>query len=1092
MIDFNKKTVNYFKSCEWSTETVLYDSDGEFNLISKGNESYLSYIANDNIVMTKEKAKEKMIALENSASKTKTTILYAKEFENISEIEEFSTVFSDENEIDYLLNKKEENSSYQHLQLQAHNHIAFKRYLENPNNKSAFINATGTGKSYLIAKISQHHYPKKIGILSSSSFILDQQSKLIGEVPNIDYMTYNMASIDIENQHFTKDLDLLLMDEYHRSGAEKWGEGVQNIIDSNEGLELVGLSATNIRYLDNYRNMADELFDGNIVNSLPLTTAIAKQILPMLTYVTGVYDIGKTVKDYKDKINDKFIDGENKTKALETLSGLSMDWDKFSNASTIISDNLKDYNGKYIVFCENIEHMQIMKTKLSEWIKDAYVKKHGDEFNSSINIFDMHSHKSLSENNSALTSFESVSKDNGLSLLFTVDMLNEGKHVKGISGAFLFRRTASPILFYQQIGRAFSASDDYNPLIIDMVGNINGIHKNLFSEELTEKVEEENKKRELLGIKKVPIEGKIIGYKDDLLSKLSEIDDSLSNVSFENKYQLLKSYHKERGSLNIKKSDKYQGENIGNMVSTLRVAKKANRLLAEEIQQLDALDFIWDTTKKYRIENALRIFQSYYEEHGHLNIKREEKYQGENIGIMLMMLRVAKKDNRLSTDEIQKLKALNFVWDAGYKSVFENSFPLLQSYYEEHGHLNIKLSDSYHGEDIGKMVSAVRAAKKANRLSTDKIQQLNALDFIWDANKKSSFEEPLSLLQSYYKEHGHLNIKTSEKHHGQNIGKIISGLRTTRKDNRISTDEIQQLDALGFVWDGTRKSAFENSFPLLNSYYQEHGHLNIMLPDKYEGENIGKMVYAIRDTKRLNRLSAEEIQKLDALNFIWDATKKSTFDNKLPLLQSYHQNHGHLNIKLSESYQGENIGGLVTRLRGDKKANKLSDDDIQKLNRLGFVWDATNKSVFENAFPLLQSYYENYGNLDIKISDKYQGQNIGNMVSSVRAAKRDNNLSDEEIQKLDALNFMWYANKKSAFEVALPLLKSYYEEHGDLNIKKSDKYQGENIGRSVIRLRGYKKDNKLSTNEIQQLDELDFNWGKYKNIDNLKEESPEF
>ncbi|MFR5880821.1 MAG: hypothetical protein ACLUEQ_08455 [Cloacibacillus evryensis] len=39
---------------------------------------------------------------------------------------------------------------------------------------------------------------------------------------------------------------------------------------------VLGLSATNIRYLDNQRDMADELFDGNIASEMTLGEAVVR------------------------------------------------------------------------------------------------------------------------------------------------------------------------------------------------------------------------------------------------------------------------------------------------------------------------------------------------------------------------------------------------------------------------------------------------------------------------------------------------------------------------------------------------------------------------------------------------------------------------------------------------------------------------------------------------------------------------------------------------------------------------------------------------------------------------------------------------
>ena len=60
--------------------------------------------------------------------------------------------------------------------------------------------------------------------------------------------------------------DYIILDEFHRCGAQMWGVGVQNLLELFPQVPLLGLTATNIRYLDNQRDMADELFVGNVAS----------------------------------------------------------------------------------------------------------------------------------------------------------------------------------------------------------------------------------------------------------------------------------------------------------------------------------------------------------------------------------------------------------------------------------------------------------------------------------------------------------------------------------------------------------------------------------------------------------------------------------------------------------------------------------------------------------------------------------------------------------------------------------------------------------------------------------------------------------
>ena len=70
----------------------------------------------------------------------------------------------------------------------------------------------------------------------------------------------------------------IILDEYHRAGAQEWSAALHKLLAACQQVKLLGLSATNIRYLDNQRNMADELFDGNVASEMTLGEAIVRGI----------------------------------------------------------------------------------------------------------------------------------------------------------------------------------------------------------------------------------------------------------------------------------------------------------------------------------------------------------------------------------------------------------------------------------------------------------------------------------------------------------------------------------------------------------------------------------------------------------------------------------------------------------------------------------------------------------------------------------------------------------------------------------------------------------------------------------------------
>src|SRR5690606_27996610 len=105
---------------------------------------------------------------------------------------------------------------------------------------------------------------------------------------NIQFRTYSYF-LNKDLSKYTG-YDYIIIDEFHRAGADEWGTAIDEILELNPKAKKLGLSATHIRYLDNERNMADELFNGSIASSLNLGTAIEKGIHKVPKYVSALYN----------------------------------------------------------------------------------------------------------------------------------------------------------------------------------------------------------------------------------------------------------------------------------------------------------------------------------------------------------------------------------------------------------------------------------------------------------------------------------------------------------------------------------------------------------------------------------------------------------------------------------------------------------------------------------------------------------------------------------------------------------------------------------------------------------------------------------
>lgn len=361
------------------------------------------------------------------------------------------------------------------IQLFAHNKQTYKKVcrLLNKGIKSiAVVQATGTGKSFLIAKLLQDFSGHRRLVMAPSIYVIEQLKEHIRwDAESIEFMTYARSMNLSQSEIQALDAKMIVLDEYHRCGAEEWGRGVQNILNAHPGAVKIGTSATPVRYRDGARDMSKELFGNNIAENLSLAQAIVRNILPMPKYVCSLYSLKEEVDYLKLRVTMSRIAKSAKQKFLDDIDTAAIQWEKCNGVSAILKKHLRKKMRKFIVFCADQEHLLKMEAVVCNWFTDAT----GGEVVMSYRISE---NEPRSYQN--LQAFKKADGNTTIHLLFSINMLNEGLHVNEVSGVVLLRPTESPNIFYQQIGRCLKVGLNETPVIFDLVNNFKSIHSKEF------------------------------------------------------------------------------------------------------------------------------------------------------------------------------------------------------------------------------------------------------------------------------------------------------------------------------------------------------------------------------------------------------------------------------------------------------------------------------------------------------------------------------------------------------------------------------------------------------------------------------------
>lgn len=435
----------------------------------------------------------------------------------------------------------------------------------------AVVQPTGSGKSFLMAKLIEDNPESRFFILSTSHKINDQFKEKLDEdmLKQLEFNIYfNMPNMKQEAMERLKP-DYILLDEMHRALAKEWSKGIKVLLEMYPNAKVLGLSATPIRYLDKCRNVAEELFNGNLACDMSLSQAILDGILPMARYVCGIYSYEKDTESLNKKIEKSTNSPEEKKELLQQVKVLKDNLDKGNGVSDIFKKYIMTGNEKFVVFLKDTKHLGRMKPVIEKWILDAGF--------SSMRIYEVHS-KNINKDKE----FQEFKEDtkNGIKLCLSVNMVAEGIH-GDIDGVIMLRETMSPNFYFQMIGRAFACGKKTIPLIFDLVANSQFISGDVdnFPNELRGEVEKRKKECEKEGkeyevgfdIDKFIIMDQFM----DVVSGFKEIEGRLTRKKWrEEENNILREYYPIEG---LKVADRLSGRTKGairNQAKKLGIIRK--------------------------------------------------------------------------------------------------------------------------------------------------------------------------------------------------------------------------------------------------------------------------------------------------------------------------------------------------------------------------------------------------------------------------------------------------------------------------------------------------------------------------------------
>lgn len=319
--------------------------------------------------------------------------------------------------------------------------------------------ATGVGKTYLAAFDSRPYRRvlfvahreeilrqaeesfKAVRPGSSTGFFGQREKNTTADLIFASVQTLGKEKY-LEGYFQPEDFDYIVIDEFHHAVTDNY----RRIVDYFHPRFLLGLTATPER-MDG-RNIY-EICDYNVPYTIDLEHAIDRGILAPFRYY-GIYDktdyshLPRNLGHYRASgLNDAYLDNE-------------------ARFDLILRYYLKYPSRRALGFCATREHAVAMA---------RYFNAHGIRSAALV---------SGDQDPQCLPRQEALEAlaNGSISVLFSVDMLNEGVDVPAIDMVLFLRPTESPVVFLQQLGRGLRKSPGKEYLtVLDFLGNYQNVEK---------------------------------------------------------------------------------------------------------------------------------------------------------------------------------------------------------------------------------------------------------------------------------------------------------------------------------------------------------------------------------------------------------------------------------------------------------------------------------------------------------------------------------------------------------------------------------------------------------------------------------------
>ena len=497
--------------------------------------------------------------------------------------------------------------------------------------------------------------------------------------------------------------------------------------------------------------------------------------------------------------------------------------------------------------------------------------------------------------------------------------------------------------------------------------------------------------------------------KIERLNGLGFIWDTI-DLRWENKYSELLIYREEYGNCNVP-SNYSENPNLAMWVGHQRQAYKKGKLSQDKTKQLNELNIVWDIIE-FRWEEMYQALLDYKNKHGHCRVPLNYA-DNPKLGRWVGHQRRMYKKGKLDQDKIKRLEILGFVWKKVLGKSADIQWELmcqeLINYRKAFGNCNVS-SGYMEKQKLGRWVGTQRQLHRKGKLDSNRAELLEKVGFIWDTSA-STWEEMFLELIDYKKQNGDCCVPAGYEVNPK-LYNWVGTQKNLYKRGRLSQNRIERLEELGFEWGTHSEIQWGKLYQELIDYKKEHGNCDI---PKTTQEDSKLSRWAVEQRRRYKRgeLNKEQIKKLEKQEFSWTLKKDHVYnkywEEQYQSLTDYREEQGDCNVP-SKYSRDPALGCWVGRQRKNYKAGVLNQERIDKLEKIGFIWNP-KEAQWEQKLEELQNYKDKHSHCNVSAGD-LENKQLNKWMQHQRTNYRNNKLSQDRVNKLEGMGFEWESQRR--------------------------------------------------------------------------------